>query len=141
MSDAFFEFIVDKVTPSLPEAAAQNATATNAIVSAAVAFARGSYDVVLDGVVRPQILATVRESLSNVVRHAQASAVTVEVSADTEHVVARITDNGVGIGEQRRSSGLRNLTERAQALGGAVRVTDNEPHGTIVELRAPLVDG
>ncbi|RZU11304.1 histidine kinase/DNA gyrase B/HSP90-like ATPase [Kribbella rubisoli] len=98
----------------------------------------GPIDTLVPAVVRPQILATVRESLSNVVRHAQASEVTVEVSADSEQVVARITDNGVGIGEQHRNSGLRNLTERAQALGGAVRVTDNEPHGTIVELRAPL---
>ncbi|WP_442914433.1 ATP-binding protein [Kribbella sp. NBC_00709] len=74
------------------------------------------------------------------VRHAQASEVTVEVNADSQQVVARITDNGVGIGDQHRSSGLRNLTERAQAPGGTVRVTDNQPHGTIVELRAPLAD-
>jgi len=59
------------------------------------------------------------------------------VSVDSEQVVARISDDGVGIGGSRRSSGLRNLSERAQALGGAVRITDNEPHGTVVELTAP----
>ncbi|TDW21982.1 histidine kinase [Kribbella kalugense] len=100
----------------------------------------GPIDTLVPGAVRPQILATVRESLSNVVRHAQASSVKVEVVIDGDQVVARVTDNGVGIGEQHRSSGLRNLTERAQALGGAVKVSDNAPHGTIVELRAPLAD-
>ncbi|MGW1344478.1 GAF domain-containing protein [Kribbella sp. NPDC002412] len=100
----------------------------------------GPIDTVVPAAVRPQILATVRESLSNVVRHAQASHVTVEIVVDSELVVARIADDGVGIGGSRRSSGLRNLTERAQALNGTVQVTDNEPHGTVVELRAPVSD-
>ncbi|NUR93631.1 MAG: GAF domain-containing protein [Kribbellaceae bacterium] len=98
----------------------------------------GPIDTVVPAAVRPQILAMVRESLSNVVRHAQATEVTVELNAGADEVVARTADNGVGIGERRRNSGLRNLTERAQALGGTVAVRDNEPRGTILELRAPL---
>ncbi|MEV0802948.1 GAF domain-containing protein [Kribbella sp. NPDC050281] len=98
----------------------------------------GPIDTVVPTTVRPQILATVRESLSNVVRHAEASQVTVELSVDSEQVVARISDDGVGIGPRRRSSGLRNLTERAQALGGGVQITENQPHGTIVEFTAPI---
>ncbi|MFI6674290.1 GAF domain-containing protein [Kribbella sp. NPDC050470] len=98
----------------------------------------GPIDTVVPEAVRPQILATVRESLSNVVRHAQASHVTVEIAVDSHHVLARVADDGVGIGNSRRSSGLRNLTERAHALGGTVQITDNDPHGTVVELRAPL---
>ncbi|MFI7063631.1 GAF domain-containing protein [Kribbella sp. NPDC050124] len=100
----------------------------------------GPIDTLVPAAVRPQILATVRESLSNVVRHAQASHVVVEIAIDSDLVVARIADDGVGIGSSRRSSGLRNLTERAQALKGTVQVTDNEPHGTVVELRAPISD-
>ncbi|TDW77267.1 GAF domain-containing sensor histidine kinase [Kribbella pratensis] len=97
----------------------------------------GPIDTVVPAAVRPQILATVRESLSNVVRHAQASEVTVEITVDGGHVVARISDDGTGIRASTRRSGLRNLTERAQALGGTVRVRDNQPHGTVVELTAP----
>ncbi|HZX04648.1 GAF domain-containing protein [Kribbella sp.] len=97
----------------------------------------GPIDTVVPAAVRPQILATVRESLSNVVRHARASQVVVEITADAEHAVARISDDGIGIRDSTRRSGLRNLTERAQALGGTVRIADNVPHGTVVELTAP----
>ena len=100
----------------------------------------GPIDTVVPASVRPQILATVRESLSNIVRHAQASQATVEVSVGAGRVTARISDDGVGIGSSTRRSGLSNLTERAQALGGSVRVADNEPHGTVVELTAPTGD-
>ncbi|WP_405064923.1 hypothetical protein OG558_23545 [Kribbella sp. NBC_01510] len=97
----------------------------------------GPIDTVVPATVRPQILATIRESLSNIVRHAQATQTKVEVTVGSGQVIARIWDDGIGIGSSTRSSGLRNLTERAQALGGTVRLTDNEPHGTVVELTAP----
>jgi signal transduction histidine kinase len=100
----------------------------------------GPIDTVVPAAVRPQILATVREALSNVVRHAQASYTTVEVSVGSGAVTTRISDDGVGIGIGTRSSGLRNLTERAHALGGTVQVSDNKPHGTVVELTAPIGD-
>ncbi|MFI5696384.1 GAF domain-containing protein [Kribbella sp. NPDC051586] len=97
----------------------------------------GPIDTAVPAAVRPQILATVRESLSNVVRHAHASRATVEVTVGSGQVVARISDDGDGIGASTRRSGLRNLTERAQALGGTVQIGPNEPRGTIVELTAP----
>nr|WP_167218602.1 GAF domain-containing sensor histidine kinase [Kribbella shirazensis] len=97
----------------------------------------GPIDTGVPAAARPQILATVRESLSNIVRHANASQATVEVSVGGGLVVTRIADDGVGIGPSTRRSGLRNLTERAQALGGTVQITSNEPRGTVVELQAP----
>jgi two-component system, NarL family, sensor histidine kinase DevS len=100
----------------------------------------GPIDTVVPDLVRPQILATVRETLSNVVRHAQASQATVEVSVGSGEVTARISDDGVGIGTGNRRSGLHNLAERAEALGGSLRLTGNEPHGTVVEFRAPIGD-
>ncbi|TKK76965.1 GAF domain-containing sensor histidine kinase [Kribbella jiaozuonensis] len=100
----------------------------------------GPIDTVVPASVRPQILAAIRESLSNVVRHAEASAATVEVRVDGTQVIARISDDGIGIGPRKRNSGLRNLTERAQALGGSVQIRDNDPHGTVVELSAPIAD-
>jgi signal transduction histidine kinase len=98
----------------------------------------GPIDSAVPAVVRPQILAAVRESLSNVVRHAQASAVRVEITVTGADVTARVTDDGVGITSSDRRSGLRNLEDRAAALGGAVRLESNQPHGTMLELRAPL---
>jgi signal transduction histidine kinase len=98
----------------------------------------GPLDSTVPASVRPQILAAIRESLSNVVRHAQASAVKVEVIVTGQDVTARVSDDGIGISSSDRRSGLRNLEERAAALGGAVRLEPNQPHGTVLELRAPL---
>jgi signal transduction histidine kinase len=100
----------------------------------------GPIDTVVPAAVRPQILATVRESLSNIVRHARASHATVEVSVRSGGVMARISDDGVGIASGDRRSGLRNLTERARVLGGTVQIAADEPHGTVVEFRAPTGD-
>jgi signal transduction histidine kinase len=98
----------------------------------------GPIDSTVPASVRPQIIAAVRESLSNVVRHAQASSVRVEITVAGGEVSARISDDGIGISSTDRRSGLRNLEERAAALGGAVRLEPNQPHGTVLELRAPL---
>jgi signal transduction histidine kinase len=101
----------------------------------------GPIDSAVPASVRPQIVAAVRESLSNVVRHAQAGSVKVEIIVTAAEVTARITDDGIGITPGDRRSGLRNLEERATALGGAVRLASNQPHGTVLELRAPLNAG
>jgi signal transduction histidine kinase len=98
----------------------------------------GPIDSAVPASVRPQIVAAVRESLSNVVRHAQAGRVKVEIIVTGADVTARISDDGIGITSSDRRSGLRNLEERATALGGAVRLASNQPHGTVLELRAPL---
>ncbi|MGW5194522.1 GAF domain-containing protein [Kribbella sp. NPDC004138] len=97
----------------------------------------GPIDTGVPASVRPQILAVVRESLSNVVRHANAQNALVEVTVGNGQVVARVSDDGVGLGSSTRRSGLRNLTERAQSLGGTVRLAGNDPQGTVVEFTAP----
>ena len=98
----------------------------------------GPLDTAVPVTVRPQILAAIRESLSNVVRHAHASEVRVDVIVAGGEVVTRVADNGVGLAAGHRQSGLRNLRERAETLGGTVLVQSNQPHGTVLELRAPL---
>ncbi len=98
---------------------------------------RGPLDSLVPVKVRSQILAAVREGLSNVVRHAAASRVEVEVMISGDDVVTRIIDNGVGFADTGRRSGLRNLRERAKSLGGTVKVEAVHPHGTLLELRAP----
>ena len=98
----------------------------------------GPVDSTIPSSVRPQLIAAVRESLSNVVRHARATSVQVEIEVTGTEITARVSDDGVGIKPGDRRSGLRNLEERAAALGGAVRLSANQPHGTVLELRAPL---
>jgi signal transduction histidine kinase len=74
------------------------------------------------------------EALANVAKHADASEVTVSVSADGESVVTRVTDNGRG-GVDPAGSGLRGLADRVEALGGSLKVGDRPGGGTIVEAR------
>jgi signal transduction histidine kinase len=89
--------------------------------------------------VAPDLLAVLGESLSNASRHADASSVAVTVSVDDEVRVV-VTDDGRGIGDDVRESGLGNMRERALKHGGTFRVSSAADGGTTVEWRVP-VDG
>ncbi len=89
-----------------------------------------------------QVLATLREALSNAARHADASQVDVTVDVDPgEILVVQVTDNGTGIPADGRRSGLHNLARRAEKLGGKLRLEPANPDsarpGTRLEWRVP----
>ena len=101
----------------------------------------GPIDTAADRDVADQLLAVLRESLSNAIRHARAAAVEVTVTADGAELALRVADDGVGSGPGAPAAsgfGLRNMQARAVALGGTCRVGANEPQGTVVEWRVPL---
>ena len=66
----------------------------------------------------PELLAVLREALSNVARHAQATSVRVSVRAADGQVVLQVEDDGVGIDPARARGGVVNMGERAHDLGG-----------------------
>jgi signal transduction histidine kinase len=76
-----------------------------------------------------QLVAALREALTNAAKHADAKRVEVIVQIDSGNVVLVVTDDGVGIegdGAGRRS-GVANISARAQDLGGSClieRVSD-----------------
>lgn len=84
----------------------------------------------------------IQESLTNVVRHAHATEVTVRLSGSTTELVVEIADNGAGFSPSRlparESLGLVGMRERATALGGSLRITSGSPRGTTVSLRLPV---
>ncbi len=82
--------------------------------------------------------AVLREALSNVVRHARATSVDVRLTAGDDAVVLEVHDDGVGLGEPVRSSGLTNLRERADACGGTFSPTGRPAGGTLLRWSAPL---
>lgn len=88
---------------------------------------------------RPEILAVLQEALSNVIRHASATAVHVTITSLGPEVRLMVADNGCGIGDVTRSSGLANMRFRAQRLGGSCSIANNDPRGTIIVWRAPSV--
>lgn len=85
-----------------------------------------------------QLLAALREMLANAARHAHASRVEVALVV-TGDVVLSVTDDGVGILEGGRRSGLANLASRAEELGGRAEFRPG-PHGrgTTVTWSVPL---
>ncbi|MHC5705362.1 sensor histidine kinase [Streptomyces tirandamycinicus] len=86
-----------------------------------------------------QLLAVLREALSNAARHARATAVEVTAETDGARLRLRVADNGRGIDPAvTRRSGLDNLRRRATDLGGGFTLTPNQPTGTIVEWTVPL---
>ncbi len=88
-----------------------------------------------------QLLATLREALSNVARHARADACVVEVGLADGWLTLSVTDNGTGIPAQAPESGLRNARHRATDLGGWLTLCPAEPHGTRLEWRVPVGPG
>jgi signal transduction histidine kinase len=90
--------------------------------------------------VATDVLATVREALSNVARHAGASQVEVVVAIDAGDVVLRVTDDGVGppAPDQTRGHGLDNMEARASCRGGSLKIGQATPRGTVIEWRVPV---
>ncbi|HZU79864.1 MAG TPA: GAF domain-containing protein, partial [Acidimicrobiales bacterium] len=87
------------------------------------------------------ILAVVREALSNTARHAEANQVEVKVSVGDDLVID-VTDDGRGAGDRTRSSGLSNLRARAEARHGSMSIGDGpKGRGTRVQWRVPLPAG
>ncbi|MCC6780160.1 MAG: ATPase [Hyphomicrobiales bacterium] len=88
----------------------------------------------------------VQESLTNVIRHAQASRVTVTLSETDEasietagHLALTIEDDGRGIDpEAPPGYGLRGMQERVQGLGGRYLVGEADGGGTAVRITVPL---
>ncbi len=85
------------------------------------------------------VLAVLREALSNVARHAQATTVDVRVVAASGEFRIEVVDDGVGADDALRTgNGLRNLSERAQDLGGTCALVRGPAGGSILEWRIPL---
>lgn len=82
-----------------------------------------------------------QEALTNVARHAQASAVTVRLMHEDTSVVMEVMDNGRGFADadapHPRSLGLLGMRERAAALGGETTVESEPGRGTTVHVRLP----
>jgi signal transduction histidine kinase len=86
-----------------------------------------------------ELVATLREAITNAVKHAHASELYIEVLA-ADDLLLRVTDDGIGPPDETstRGHGLRNMALRAEKLGGTFSLRAAEPTGTLVEWRVPL---
>jgi signal transduction histidine kinase len=91
---------------------------------------RGPVDQSASAACRGDVLAVLREALSNIARHAQASSADVSVEATPTHLRVVVCDDGCGLPEERSESGLSNARERAHARQGELQLSSVEPTGT-----------
>jgi signal transduction histidine kinase len=87
------------------------------------------------------LLRIAQEAVSNALRHARATAVTVSLERDEQLVELVVEDDGVGRDATTRRAGggvgLRSMAERAERLGGTLTVRDRLGGGTVVAVRCP----
>ena len=86
--------------------------------------------------VAPHLLAVLGETLSNVIRHAGASRIDVRVCAG-ESLDLIVSDDGRGLPDEVQESGLRNVRDRAERLGGACQV-ESSANGTTITWSVPF---
>ncbi|MEU3918232.1 GAF domain-containing sensor histidine kinase [Streptomyces sp. NPDC029004] len=84
------------------------------------------------------LVAVLSEALTNVCRHAHATRTDVALQTDGREVTLTVSDNGVGLPPDGRRSGLANIAERAQQLGGELELSCPSGGGTSLVWRVPV---
>ncbi|MFI5820160.1 GAF domain-containing protein [Streptomyces rishiriensis] len=83
------------------------------------------------------MVAVLSEALTNIARHAHADRADVLLATDGRQVRLSVTDNGTGIPDDGRRSGLRNMAERAEQLGGRLELGSPQGGGTTLTWCVP----
>ncbi len=94
----------------------------------------------LPGSVRHSLLLAIKEALNNVIRHASATEVELQMKQSDDHLEICIADNGGGfdLNIVQRGHGLTNLKQRMEALHGQCRIESQPGQGTTIRLIVPL---
>ena len=98
----------------------------------------GPVDTAVPAELGVQLLAVLREAISNVARHALADDAQVDVTVAGDRLELRVADDGVGLPDDVSESGLRNARRRADDLGGSLEVARVGERGTVLTWRVPL---
>jgi signal transduction histidine kinase len=98
----------------------------------------GPVDKMVTGTLAEEVLAVLRETLTNVGKHANANQVVVTITAGDQLRLV-VADDGVGIGEVSTTGlGLRNLRQRAERRGGGMDIGTSREGGTRLSWYVPL---
>ena len=98
----------------------------------------GPVDSLVSQAIAEQLLAVLVEALSNVARHAAATRVDILVTSTDDGLVVEVVDDGVGLPDGGRRSGLANVADRASALGGSFTASAATGGGTRLLWQVPL---
>ncbi|HYD78365.1 MAG TPA: response regulator [Paucimonas sp.] len=102
-------------------------------------------DLNLDDKRATALFRTLQESLNNVIRHAQANRVEIDLHQKDDLVILRVADNGIGTypGCRRKSNsfGLIGIKERVSSLGGQLTINTGHDKGMSLTISIPVADG
>lgn len=96
-------------------------------------------DADVSGVKRRNIFLVLKESINNVMKHAKATQVEINIRFENENMLVEIVDNGKGIDPEKLNqfgNGLKNMQRRMESVGGSFTILNH--NGTIVKLEMPL---
>lgn len=99
-------------------------------------------ELALSETIEEHVFRIVQESLSNILRHANATEVTVDISKRAKELFVHIRDNGKGFdvnhnSDRKTSYGLKTMRERSDELGGTFTVRSNVDEGTYIDIKIP----
>lgn len=98
-------------------------------------------EIVLDKNKSTALFRIFQESLTNIVRHSNASRVSINLLKSKQHVVLEIKDNGIGITNEQikdvKSLGIHGMRERAIVLGGEIYIEGFPGKGTLIKAEIP----
>lgn len=99
-------------------------------------------DKVLDAKSEIHLYRAIQEALSNIVKHAEATAAKVSVQNKADKIVISILDNGKGFDLElavatSKSLGIRTMHERISAIGGKLKIEKGETNGTYINITVP----
>lgn len=101
-----------------------------------VSFA-GHLDFLADETLADDVVAVVRETLTNTAKHAQATRASVDVSLADRELMITVTDDGIGVQDTGRKSGIANLGARAERRGGSFTLAPANAGGTMAIWKVP----
>ena len=101
----------------------------------------GPVDSAVPDIVLEHLLAVIREAVTNIERHAQATTATVVISVSDNHCRLRVVDDGCGIADSEPGTGglgLGNLRRRAEKLQGQFSIESPDAGGTVLSWQVPI---
>jgi ligand-binding sensor domain-containing protein/signal transduction histidine kinase len=90
--------------------------------------------------IRRELFLILKESVTNIAKHAECKRVTIELESDRRRLRLRVTDDGKGFEPAQRTdgNGLANMRRRVAALAGRLSIQSKPGAGTTIELDVPL---
>ncbi len=88
------------------------------------------------------ILRLLQEIINNIIKHAEATCIEIDVHLKGEHLFLSVTENGVGfdyeqVKKQNRGIGLYSIHKRIEMITGNIQISPRNPNGTIIAIEIP----